>query len=112
MYRSNVTNVLGHNIEDGNRHSVSYAFQYEQFASDIGGTMGLWTGFCVFTGVELVDLILQSIVFWIYHKPKEVITRRSSMRRSTRSNSQPPSVPNIENTEEESNERTDGPEIP
>ena len=46
----------------------SSVLQLSQFGADIGGTIGLWLGFTIFTAVELVDLLVQTCFYFGYTK--------------------------------------------
>ena len=40
-------------------------FQFGQFASDLGGVVGLWVGASVITCFEYIEYILDILVLWI-----------------------------------------------
>ena len=44
---------------------VNGFFQFGQFASDLGGAVGLWVGASVITCFEYIEYILDLLVLWI-----------------------------------------------
>ena len=46
----------------------SPAYDWDNFLSDLGGQMGLWIGASVYSGVELVSILLKLILYHINSK--------------------------------------------
>ena len=47
------------------RKSSHFSFQFGQFASDLGGVVGLWVGASVITCFEYIEYMLDILVLWI-----------------------------------------------